>query len=422
MKILLIGSGGREHALLWKISQSRKVDKIYSVPGNSKMGELSELVDIKASDIISIADFAEEKKVDLTVVGPELPLSLGIVDEFKQRGLKIYGPTQKAAELETSKVFCKNFLDKHNIPTAKYRVFSAAAEAIEYLSKLDYPVVVKADGLAGGKGAYICQDLKQAKQAVKEMMLENKFGTAGDRVVVEEFLVGSEMSFIVVSDGKRVIPMVTSMDYKKLGEKDKGPNTGGMGAISPAPQITKKLYNRIMKEIIIPVIEGMNYEGREFRGTLYAGLMITSKGPRVLEFNCRFGDPETQAVMLRLESDIIDILDGSAEGSLFEVDCSWSSKVSCCVVLASRGYPGKYETGKKIDGLKRAIAQGVEVFHAGTRLDEGDFFTAGGRVLNVCALDDDLKNALKKAYDAISFINFENLYYRKDIGREENEV
>jgi len=418
MKIMLVGSGGREHALLWKISQSRKVEKVYAVPGNSKMAELSELVDIKASDIISIADFAEKNKIDLTVVGPELPLSLGIVDEFKQRGLKIFGPTQKAAELETSKVFCKNFLEKYNIPTAKYKVFSSAAEAIEHLGGVSYPVVVKADGLAGGKGAYICQDLAQAKQAVKEMMLENKFGNAGDQVVVEDFLKGSEMSFIVVSDGKRAIPMVTSMDYKKLGDKNKGPNTGGMGAISPAPQISKKLYNRIMKEIVVPAIEGMNHEGREFRGTLYAGLMITEDGPRVLEFNCRFGDPETQAIMLRLESDLIDILEGSAEGSLFEVECQWSEKVSCCVVLASKGYPVKYETGKKIDGLKRAKAKGVEIFHAGTVLRDDDFYTAGGRVLNICTLDGELKDALKKTYDAISFISFDDMVYRKDIGKE----
>jgi phosphoribosylamine--glycine ligase len=418
MKVLIIGSGGREHAIAWKLSQSKRIEKLYAIPGNSGIAELCEIVDIKVSDIISIADFAEQNEIDLTVVGPELPLSLGIVGEFNKRNLKIFGPTQKAAEIETSKVFCKKFLQKYNIPSSDYEVFSSAANAINHLQDAKYPLVIKADGLAAGKGVYICNELKDSKNAIREIMLENKFGNAGERVVIEEFLKGSEMSFIVVSDGKRVIPLVTSMDYKKIGEKNQGPNTGGMGAISPAPQIDKELHDKIMDEIIKPVIEGMSYDGREFRGTLYAGLMLTESGPKVLEFNCRFGDPETQAILLRLKSDLVDILEASAEGSLFDVECDWSEEPSACVVLASKGYPIKYEKGKKIAGLKRAKALGVKIFHAGTQYKGKSFYTDGGRVMSICSTGPTLKDSLKKIYDGISFIEYENLYFRKDIGKK----
>jgi phosphoribosylamine--glycine ligase len=417
MKVLVIGSGGREHALIWKISQSKKVDKIYALPGNPGMKKLATLVDIKASNIIEIADYAQEEKIDLTVVGPELPLSLGIVDEFVRRNLKIFGPTQKAAMIESSKSFAKDFMKKNRIPTADFSVFNYSADAISHLKNINYPVVVKADGLAAGKGVFICQDKDEAEESVNTIMNQKKFGKAGDQVVIEEYLRGQEMSFMVISDGKRTIPLVSSMDYKKIFDKDEGPNTGGMGAISPSPQTDKNLYNNIMKSIVYPTIEGMRLEGKDFRGVLYAGLMITSQGPMVLEYNVRFGDPEIQAIILRLKSDLVDLLEGAAEGSLYDIPVEFDTKVSGCVVLASRGYPQKYETDKKIEGLDRAASLGVEIFHAGTTLKNSAFYTSGGRILNVCGLSSNLKDAMKKIYDAISFITFDNLYFRHDIGK-----
>lgn len=418
---MVIGSGGREHALVWKISQSKRVDKIYAAPGNAGMKDLAELVDIKASNVIDLADFAREKDVDLTVVGPEISLSLGVVDEFRKRNLKIFGPTQKAATIESSKAFAKEFMKKNGIPTASYHVFDSAMDAVGHIRNATYPLVVKADGLAGGKGVFICENADDAQDSIRLIMLENKFGKSGEQIVIEEFLQGTEMSFMVVSDGKRVLPLATSMDYKKAGEKNTGPNTGGMGAISPAPQTSKDMYNNIMKSIIYPTIEGMKFEGKEFRGVLYAGLMITAKGPQVLEFNVRFGDPETQPLLVRMQSDIIDLLEGSAEGNLFDIPVDWDSNVSGCVVLTSKGYPLKYQTGKKIEGLQRAKALGVEVFHAGTTFENGEYYTAGGRVLNVCAAGPTMKDVMKTIYDAISFINFENVNFRQDIGRKFDE-
>lgn len=416
MKILVIGSGGREHALIWKISQSKRVDKIYALPGNGGIGDLAEIVEIDSSNIIEIADFVQDKKIHLTIVGPELPLSLGLVDEFNRRNLKIFGPTQKASLIESSKAFAKEFMKKNNIPTAGFNIFSSAMEAVNYIKTCDFPVVIKTDGLAAGKGVFICEDIKSAENSIRTILLENKFGKAGEQIVIEEFLHGEEMSFIVISDGKRALPLATSMDYKKAEENDKGPNTGGMGAISPAPGINEKLFHDIMKSIILPTIEGLRFEGKEFRGVLYAGLMITSTGPKTLEFNVRFGDPETQALMLRLKSDIIDIFEGSVEGSLHDVEAEWDENVSACVVLASNGYPGQYEKGKTIEDLHRAKATGVEIFHAGTKLEDKSYLTSGGRVLNVCASGSTLQETMKKIYDSISFIKFENLYYRKDIG------
>lgn len=418
MKVLVIGSGGREHALVWKISQSKRVNKIYAAPGNPGMKDLVQLVDIKDSNTIELADFAKAEGIDLTVVGPEMSLSLGIVDEFKKRNLKIFGPSQKAATIESSKAFAKEFMKKNGIPTAQFQVFDSAIEAIHYLRQSHYPLVVKADGLAGGKGVFICHNIAEAEESIRIIMLENKFGQSGEQVVVEEFLKGREMSFMVVSDGKRVIPLVTSMDYKKALENDEGPNTGGMGAISPAPQSNMDIFNDIMNTVINPTIEGLKFDGKEFRGILYAGLMITPKGPYVLEFNVRFGDPETQALLLRLQSDIVDLLEGSADGNLFDIPAEWDNKVSACVVLTSRGYPGKYEVGKKIIGLERAKALGVEIFHAGTEFRDGHYYTAGGRVLNVCASATTLKAAMAKIYDAISFISFDNMNFRQDIGRK----
>jgi phosphoribosylamine--glycine ligase len=417
MKVMVVGSGGREHALVWKISQSKRVEKIYALPGNAGMANLAEAVDIKESSIIEIADFAQREKVDLTIVGPELSLSLGIVDEFKKRNMRIFGPSQIAATIESSKAFSKAFMKKHGIPTADFALFNDAAQAMTHLSTAEYPLVIKVDGLAGGKGVFICQGRAEAEDAIRTTMLENKFGKAGDSVVIEQFLVGQEMSFMVIADGKRAVPLVTAMDYKKIFEKNQGPNTGGMGAISPAPQINGALIDEVMKTVIYPTLEGMKTEGKEFRGVLYAGLMLTSKGPKVLEFNARFGDPETQTVLMRLKTDLIDLLEAAADGALYDVPVEWSEETSACVVLASKGYPGKYETGKKIIGLERAMTQGVVIFHAGTTKSPDGFISAGGRVMNICATGPTLKAAMSKIYDAISFISFDNITFRQDIGR-----
>jgi phosphoribosylamine--glycine ligase len=416
MKILIIGSGGREHALVWKISQSKRVNKIFAAPGNPGMAHLAELVDIKASSIIELADFAQEEKIDLTVVGPEQPLALGIVDEFNSRNMKIFGPTQKAAMIETSKSFAKEFMRKNNIPTPDFKVIRSASEAMEYLPKAQFPLVIKADGLAAGKGVYICRKKQEAEEAVQEVMLEGKFGLAGEKVVIEEFLSGQEMSFMAVCDGKRIFPLATSMDYKKALEGDQGPNTGGMGAISPAPQIGKGLFNQIMKTIIQPTVAGLKFENKEYKGVLYAGLMITREGPRVLEFNARFGDPETQVVMMRLKSDLVDILEGAADENLFDVSADWDDNAAACVVLAAKGYPQKYDRGRQIQGLERAKSLGVEVFHAGTAQGREGLVSAGGRVLNVCATAPTLKDAMAKIYDGISFITFDDMVFRRDIG------
>jgi phosphoribosylamine---glycine ligase len=416
MKILIVGSGGREHALVWKISQSKRVDKIFAAPGNPGMTNLAECVDIKPSNIIELADFAHEEKIDLTVVGPEQPLALGIVDEFNGRNLKIFGPTQKAAMIETSKSFAKDFMQKNNIPTPDFKTFNSATDALEYFRSAAFPLVIKADGLAAGKGVYICQKKEQAEDGIKEIMLDGKFGKSGEKVVVEEFLSGQEMSFMVVCDGKRVIPLASSMDYKKALDNDKGPNTGGMGAISPAPQITKDLFNTIMKSIIEPTVAGLKFENKKYKGIIYAGLMITREGPKVLEFNARFGDPETQVVLMRLKSDLVDILEGSADENLFDVSADWDKNVSGCVVLAAKGYPDKYAKGQKIQGLERAKVMGLEVFHAGTAQGKDGLVTSGGRVLNVCASAPTLKDAMDKIYDGISFIAFDDMTFRRDIG------
>lgn len=416
MKILIVGSGGREHALVWKISQSKRVTKIFAAPGNPGMKQLADLVDIKPASIIELADFAQEQKIDLTVIGPEQALGLGIVDEFNNRNLKIFGPTQKAAMIETSKSFAKDFMRKNNIPTADFQVFNSAAVALEYFQKAKFPLVIKADGLASGKGVFICRKKDEADEAIKEVMLDGKFGQSGERVVIEEFLSGQEMTFMAVCDGKRIFPLATSMDYKKALEDDKGPNTGGMGAISPAPQISKDLFNLIMKTIIQPTISGLKFENKEYKGLLYAGLMITREGPKVLEFNARFGDPETQVVLMRLKSDLVDILEGSADENLFDIVADWDENVSGCVVLAAKGYPQKYAKGQKIQGLERAKSLGVEVFHAGTAVGKDGPVSAGGRVLNVCATAPTLKEAMDKIYDGISFITFDDMTFRRDIG------
>lgn len=419
MKILVIGSGGREHALAWKIAQSPRLKLLYTAPGNPGTKNLGENVDIDPHDVPALLEFAVKKKIDLTVVGPELPLTLGITDEFEKKGLKIFGPRKNAAELEGSKVFAKEFMKRHKIPTGRFAVADSPEKARTVIDsgEFGFPVVVKADGLAAGKGVLICKDKPEAYDAVNTIMVEKKFKTAGKRIVVEEFLKGEEVSFIVVTDGVQILPFVTTMDHKALLEGDKGPNTGGMGAISPSPFIDKNLFSVVMKEIVFSTITRMLEEGRKYKGVLYVGLMLTQEGPKVLEYNCRFGDPETQPQMLRLKSDIVDIFLAALEGSLVEDHIQWSRKASGCVVLTSGGYPEKYEKGKKISGLEKfAESSDIFVFHAGTKFENNTYFTNGGRVLNVCASENTLAETMGKIYKAANKIDFEDMYYRKDIG------
>lgn len=424
MNILVIGSGGREHALAWKIAQSPHLKKLYTAPGNPGTERLGENVDIDPDDVSALLEFAAEKKIDLTVVGPELPLTLGIVDEFEKKGLKIFGPRRNAAQLEGSKVFAKQFMERHNIPTGKFTVADSAKKANDFISseEFGFPVVVKADGLAAGKGVIVCRDRKEAYGAVNTIMVEKKFKDAGRRIVIEEFLSGDEVSFIVVTDGVQILPFVTTMDHKALLEGDKGPNTGGMGAISPSPFINKDLFSKVMKEIVFSTLSRMLEEGSRYKGVLYIGLMLTKEGPKVLEYNCRFGDPETQPQMLRLESDIVDIFLSALDGSLVEDHIQWSRKPSGCVVLVSGGYPEKYEKGKKISGLEEFDSSSdITIFHAGTKFEKKAYLTSGGRVLNVCASEDTLAATMNKINTAADKINFEGMYFRKDIGRLKKE-
>ena len=424
MKILVIGSGGREHALAWKISQSPHLEKLFCAPGNPGTMSIAENVAIDSSDIQGLADFAAKEKIGLTVVGPEFPLTMGIVDEFEERGLKIFGPDKRTAELEGSKVFAKQFMERHKIPTAGCEIAESPEEAKEILNsgKFSFPVVVKADGLAAGKGVIICENLKEAEEVVRLIMVERKFGEAGRRVLVEEYLRGKETSFIVLSDGEEVVPLVTTMDHKPVYDGDKGPNTGGMGAISPSPFIDKELFSEIMRSIVFPTVTHMREEGRKYKGVLYVGLMLTEEGPKVLEYNCRFGDPETQPQVLRMESDLVDILLAIIEEDAQGKEIQWSPKASGCVVLASGGYPLAYEKGKRIEGLNQASeTPGIAVFHAGTKFQEGEYYTNGGRVLGICASEENLNVTMEKIYKSISGISFEGMHFRKDIGalREE---
>ncbi|MCD6454731.1 MAG: phosphoribosylamine--glycine ligase [Candidatus Aminicenantes bacterium] len=416
MKVLVVGAGGREHALVWKIIQSPKVEKVYVAPGNGGMKE-AERVNIPVHEIVSLADFAEKEKIDLTVVGPEVPLSLGIVDEFKKRGLKIFGPEKIAAELEASKVFAKEFMKRHVIPTAEFDVITdyVEGEKIVKSGKYGFPVVIKTDGLAAGKGSFVCETQQEALNALDLIINKRKFALAGDRVVIEKFLPGKEISFTVITDGTNILPMVTSLDHKRAFDGNKGPNTGGMGAISPCPYVNTEIYRRIIDTIIKPAISGMLYEGRKFTGVLYAGLMLTEVGPMVLEFNVRFGDPESQAILLRLESDLVDILEGAINGFSPGLKPVWDKKPSVVVVLASGGYPGSYEKGKEIKGLDN-LPDDVVVFHAGTEYKDGKYFTAGGRVLNVAAKGETLSEAREKVYAAIEKIHFDKMHFRRDIG------
>ncbi|MGQ9673024.1 MAG: phosphoribosylamine--glycine ligase [Candidatus Aminicenantales bacterium] len=419
MKVLIVGSGGREHALAWKVAQSRLVTKIYCAPGNGGTEALGENVSLADSDIQGLADFAATQKIDLTIVGPELPLTLGIVDEFEKRGLRIFGPNKKAAELEGSKIFAKQFMERHHIPTARFKVAESPAQAQRILKSGEFffPLVIKADGLAGGKGAVVCPSRRRAEETVENMMTKKQFGQAGRRVVIEEFLNGKEVSFIVISDGTRVQPLVTTMDHKAVYDGDKGPNTGGMGAISPSPFLTPPLFSEIIDRIVFPTINRLREEGRPYRGVLYVGLMLTEEGPKVLEYNCRFGDPETQVQMLRLDSDLVEVLLSSLDGDVLNSKMKWSNEAAGCVVLASGGYPLSYEKGKLIKGLREiAGIPGIVIFHAGTKCKGDQYFTNGGRVLNICASEKSLAQTMENIYAAIEGISFEGMHFRRDIG------
>jgi phosphoribosylamine---glycine ligase len=418
MKILVIGSGGREHALVWKISQSPNTKKIFCAPGSAAIGELAEIVAIAPEQIEPLADFAAREKIDLTVVGPELPLTLGIVDLFQQRGLRIFGPNRLAAQLEGSKAFAKEILRDTGIPTAAFGAFADAAAAKDFIATQKMPVVVKADGLAAGKGVLVCATRSEAQAAVDAILVNQCFGTAGKKVVVEEFLDGEEASFMVLTDGAHILPLASSQDHKRVFDQDQGPNTGGMGAYSPAPVITAEVQGRIFSDVLIPLLAGLKKRNIEYRGVLYVGLMITRDGPKVLEFNARFGDPECQPIMMRLKSDLVALMDAVINGTLAEARAEWHANPAVCVVLTAGGYPGTYETGKEIQGLEKLQewSSGF-VFHAGTAKENDRWLTHGGRVLGVTARGKDIRGAVHNAYRAVGEISWDGMHYRKDIGR-----
>jgi phosphoribosylamine---glycine ligase len=416
MKVLVVGGGGREHAIVWKLSQSRHVDKIYCSPGNAGISEMAECLDIGVSNIDRLLDFVKYEWVDLTVVGPEEPLSKGIVNAYEKEGRKILGPTQEAAQLESSKVFAKEFMKRYGIPTAEYGVFTSHLHAEDYVRMKGAPVVIKASGLAAGKGVFVAQTMDEAVQALRLIMKEKVFGEAGEKVVVEEYLEGEEASFMAFLDGKTIIPMASSQDHKRVFDGDEGPNTGGMGAYSPAPVVTRELEEIIMERIMWPTMRGLRSDGITYRGILYAGLMIRDGLPYVLEFNCRLGDPEAQPLLSRLDSDFFDISVAVIEGRLSETAIRWRKEPSICVVLASKGYPGAYEKGNVITGLEEQRGQkDLFVFHAGTSFQNGSLVTSGGRVLGVTALGVDMREARERAYSAIGKIHFEGMHFRKDI-------
>ncbi|MCT2529268.1 phosphoribosylamine--glycine ligase [SAR92 clade bacterium H921] len=420
MNVLVIGSGGREHALAWKAAQSAEVDTVFVAPGNAGTGIEPALknVPIGANDFATLADFAEANQVGLTIVGPEQPLVDGIVDYFQQRGLPIFGPSKNAAQLEGSKAFSKDFLERQKIPTADYGNFTDLDEALNYLHKVGAPIVIKADGLAAGKGVIVAMTMVEAEHAIRDMLAGNAFGEAGHRVVIEEFLDGEEASFIVLVDGANVLPMATSQDHKRAGNGDTGPNTGGMGAYSPAPVVDSKIYKRIMDEVIYPTVNGMAAEGNHYTGFLYAGLMIMADGtPKVIEFNCRFGDPETQPILLRLQSDLVSHCLAALTGDLDGQVAQWDARPAVGVVLAAGGYPGTYQGGDVISGLPSALSteQSSKVFHAGTSEQDGRIVTSGGRVLCATAMGSSVADAQQKAYELASEIQWDNIYFRDDI-------
>ncbi|MGK0688892.1 phosphoribosylamine--glycine ligase [Serratia marcescens] len=419
MNILIIGNGGREHALAWKAAQSPLADKVYVAPGNAGTALEANLenVAIAATDIPALVAFAQSHDIGLTIVGPEAPLVIGVVDAFQAAGMKIFGPSQAAAQLEGSKAFTKDFLARHRIPTAEYENFTEVEPALAYVRRKGAPIVIKADGLAAGKGVIVAMTLQEAEEAVRDMLAGNAFGDAGHRIVVEEFLDGEEASFIVMVDGENVVPMATSQDHKRVGDGDTGPNTGGMGAYSPAPVVTDEIHRRAMDQVIWPTVRGMAAEGNTYVGFLYAGLMISADGqPKVIEFNCRFGDPETQPIMLRLRSDLVELCLAGAEGRLNEKSSDWDERPALGVVLAAGGYPGDYRNGEVIQGLPQQESADGKVFHAGTRLQDNDVVTSGGRVLCVTALGDTVAQAQQRAYQLAEGIEWPGSFCRKDIG------
>lgn len=418
MKVLIIGSGGREHALAWKAAASPLVSKVFVAPGNPGTAREAKVenVAIGAEDIIALRDFAVKNAIDLTIVGPEAPLVMGVTDVFTEAGLKIFGPSKAAAQLEGSKSFTKDFLERHHIPTARYQTFTETEPALEYLRSHGAPVVVKADGLAAGKGVIVAMDLETAENAVRDMLSGNAFGAAGSRVVIEDFLEGEEASFIVMTDGEHVVPMATSQDHKRVGDGDTGLNTGGMGAYSPAPVVTREVYQRVMDEIIFPTINGMKEEGSRYVGFLYAGLMIDSSGaPKVIEFNCRFGDPETQPIMMRMKSDLAELCLKAVNGELENGDAAYDPRPAVGVVLAAQGYPVKPKKGDVIKGLDAPLPEDAKIFHAGTRMENGEVVTSGGRVLCATALGSTVSEAQEKAYAVAKTISWDGMFYRHDI-------
>ena len=417
MRVLVIGSGGREHCLAWKIAQSPRLKKLYCTPGNPGISSVADCVDIASEDVESLCNFARKEKIDLTVVGPEGPLVAGLVDRFQANGLRAFGPNKKAALLEGSKVFSKNLMRKYGIPTAEFRIFGELVPARRYIESINGPVVVKVDGLAGGKGAFVCKNTEAALKVVEEIMKERTFGPAGERVVVEEYLGGEEVSVLALTDGKTIVPLEPVQDHKALCDGDKGPNTGGMGAYTPVPLFNAGLSSRVEEEILVPTVHAMKREGRTYKGVLYVGLMVTATGPRVLEYNVRFGDPETQPLLMRLKGDFLGLLLAVVEDRLEEADFGWDTRAALCVVMTSAGYPGNYEKGKEIKGVETLSGrEALMVFHAGTTLKQKKVVTAGGRVLGVTALGKDLQEAQKKAYEAAGKISFDGAYYRRDIG------
>ena len=416
MKVFVIGSGGREHAIVWKLRQSPRVTQIFCAPGNGGICDEAECVPVDVKNIDALVQAASRIQPDLTVVGPEVPLALGVVDEFRRRGFRIFGPTAAAARLESSKIFAKEFMQRHRIPTAHFAICTTAAEIKEALPHFGTPIVVKADGLAAGKGVVIAQSREEAGAVANEMLAGKMVGEAGARVVLEQYLEGEELSFLVVSDGERVVPLVAAQDHKRVGDNDTGPNTGGMGAYSTPKIVDPQMREWLLNHVARPVVNAMREEGATFTGILYCGLMMTARGPMVLEFNCRFGDPETQPILMRLESDLLGAFIASAEGRISDGDFKWSDDATVCVVLASRGYPDTPELGKVISGIDEAEkVEGVKVFHAGTRKENGAYVTSGGRVLGVTARGADLKTAVWRAYEAVGKISFDGMHYRKDI-------
>ncbi|MEI9477118.1 MAG: phosphoribosylamine--glycine ligase [Deltaproteobacteria bacterium] len=419
MKVLVMGSGGREHALVWKIAQSKGVSKIYCTPGNAGIFRQAEIVPLKANDLNGLLQFALKEKIDLTVIGPEEPLTKGIVDLFESKGLSVFGPSEKAAQIEGSKVFAKEMMRKCGIPTSSYETFKDRQKAVAYLKGQKLPIVVKADGLAAGKGVMVCKTLKEAIRAVDQIMVDKAFGEAGSQVIIEECLVGEEASCLAFTDGKTILSMASCQDHKAVFDGDEGPNTGGMGAYSPAPVVTGVIHEKVMQEVLKPIVKGMAEEGMPYKGVLYAGIMVCDGVPKVLEFNARFGDPETQPILMRMKGDIVPILEACIRGNLSQCQIEWDSRPSVCVVMASRGYPGSYDKGKVIDGLEEVDRmKDVFVFHAATVSDGGRVVTSGGRVLGVTGLGKDIPEAIETTYQAVKKISWEGAHYRTDIGRK----